>query len=29
MPEALMADGSEDEQSDDEFELMDWGEGIN
>jgi hypothetical protein len=29
MPEALMANGSEDEQSDGKFELMDWGAGIN
>jgi hypothetical protein len=29
MPEALVADGSEYKQSDDEFELMDWGAGIN
>jgi hypothetical protein len=29
MTKSLTADGSKDEQSDDEFELMDWGAGIN
>jgi hypothetical protein len=29
MPEALMADDFEDDESDDEFELMDWGARIN